>query len=307
MSLLTETLNKIFLYLKHNYPKIASSLQPGLSDREIELKVASLPFRLPQEFYELYQWKNGTPETSDALNFYRHFRFLPLEEALTTFPRKGRDSYLVDEYLPYGWIPIFTFEGEYYGVVGSQIQRYDSPIVYLYHEEAVGYTNLTSMMQAIAECYETKVYYLNKHNYIAADSTQEEQIVLKYNPIVNTPYFRQDYHYKTIEKSPRLKIINTYSCDRTRLIETRIDDYKNNIGKSIEYLGGKIIRMQTNRISNKSMYDSWCKYERFYTDRDAYEHEVVTKKIGWFRRETTQIQRWYIDETLKKEIITSNR
>ena len=37
-------------------------LQPGLSYEEIDSRVADLPFKLPEEVYQLYRWKNGTCE-----------------------------------------------------------------------------------------------------------------------------------------------------------------------------------------------------------------------------------------------------
>lgn len=82
-----------------------------MSYAEIEAKVSSLPFRLPQEFYELYQWKNGTLETSNTVDFYKYYRFLPLEEALTTFPREGEDSWILDEVFPYAWILCLYLRG----------------------------------------------------------------------------------------------------------------------------------------------------------------------------------------------------
>ncbi|BAY87151.1 putative esterase [Calothrix parasitica NIES-267] len=65
MSDLTNALNRIFNWLeKHPSEKYASVdvLQPRLSYEEIERRVADLAFELPEEVYELYQWKNGTYE-----------------------------------------------------------------------------------------------------------------------------------------------------------------------------------------------------------------------------------------------------
>ena len=211
MTLLSQTLNRITTYLEKKYRPIASSLQPGLSYEEIDRKLSSLPCRLPQEFYELYQWRNGTLETDDFIDFYRHYRFLPLEEAITTSTEVYK---ITDGYLPYGWIPIFTFEGEYFGVIGSQVQKYASPIVYTYHEETVAYLSITAMMQAIAECYETGIYYLEKHEYgefIDSDSQKEEQIILKYNPTIHTPVSYQDCIREVRQPNKNLEIVNIFN------------------------------------------------------------------------------------------------
>ncbi|MEG3975079.1 hypothetical protein QT970_10715 [Microcoleus sp. herbarium8] len=59
MVVLTNALERILKGMQKYDAPIASLLQPGLSFWEIEEKVRVLPFRLPQEVYELYQWRNG--------------------------------------------------------------------------------------------------------------------------------------------------------------------------------------------------------------------------------------------------------
>lgn len=112
MSLLIDSLNKIFGCLEKNNHAVADSLQPGLSYQNIEEKVTSLPFQLPQELYELYQWRNGTPEDSksDNVDFFLNYRFIPLEESIKIrFDLLKDDSWIIDWLFPYAWFPIFTF------------------------------------------------------------------------------------------------------------------------------------------------------------------------------------------------------
>ncbi|MCU0536836.1 MAG: SMI1/KNR4 family protein [Hydrococcus sp. Prado102] len=111
MSTLTDALERIFNWLRANHQEAASSLQPGLSYEEIEAKLAHLPFRLPQEVYELYQWRNGMDgETS----FFYDYTFLSLEESLERI--KFWESENLDAYIPFGWFPLFEFEGEWFGI-----------------------------------------------------------------------------------------------------------------------------------------------------------------------------------------------
>lgn len=59
MSALIEALERIRkLHLKHQ-PLVAEELQPGLTRGQIDELVKDLPFSLPEELYELYQWRNG--------------------------------------------------------------------------------------------------------------------------------------------------------------------------------------------------------------------------------------------------------
>jgi cell wall assembly regulator SMI1 len=59
MSRLTEALESFYNLLCLEYPEIASHLQPGLTREEIDNRVKNLQFSLPEEVYELYQWRNG--------------------------------------------------------------------------------------------------------------------------------------------------------------------------------------------------------------------------------------------------------
>lgn len=55
-----KCLNKIYEWLEQYQPKVAESLQPGLTLDEIEEQARKLlPDRIAREVYELYQWKNG--------------------------------------------------------------------------------------------------------------------------------------------------------------------------------------------------------------------------------------------------------
>ncbi|MEH1969991.1 hypothetical protein [Nostoc sp.] len=63
MSLLTDALDRVLNWFQdHEDLEFAhfESLELGLTYEEIEEKVTDLlPFRLPKEVYELYQWGNG--------------------------------------------------------------------------------------------------------------------------------------------------------------------------------------------------------------------------------------------------------
>lgn len=54
MSLLTETLERILSWLQQNQPEVISSLQPGLTDIQIQEITQDFPFELSHEIRELY-------------------------------------------------------------------------------------------------------------------------------------------------------------------------------------------------------------------------------------------------------------
>lgn len=65
MSALTNALERILNWWKKNgYEEVVSNLQSGLNSAEIEEIVKYLPFKLPHEVWEIYQWRNGSRDDS---------------------------------------------------------------------------------------------------------------------------------------------------------------------------------------------------------------------------------------------------
>jgi len=163
MFVLTDALNRILNWLLHNDPKAASSLQPGLTRTEINELVKCLPFQLPEEVYELYQWRNGCQPEQEFLIFHR-MELLSIQKAIkySEINRLSEEIYkLYDSHtfpLFYS-IPDLTC-GEI--VIDRDVKNYQ--IIFSDIKEyglfKLGYTNLTSMMLTIAECYEEGIYQL---------------------------------------------------------------------------------------------------------------------------------------------------
>ena len=59
MTVIKENLKRIWDCLVTKAPEISSLLQPGLKREEIDEITKDLPFKLPEEVYEIYQWRNG--------------------------------------------------------------------------------------------------------------------------------------------------------------------------------------------------------------------------------------------------------
>lgn len=59
MASITDKLNILINSLRDKGITEVDNLLPGLSRQEIEQKISHLPLKLPEEIYELYQWRNG--------------------------------------------------------------------------------------------------------------------------------------------------------------------------------------------------------------------------------------------------------
>jgi hypothetical protein len=69
MSKLLEELAYIFEWLEYSVPELADLYNPGLSREQIDLIVKDLPFKLGEEIYELYQWRNGEANSTYNIEF----------------------------------------------------------------------------------------------------------------------------------------------------------------------------------------------------------------------------------------------
>lgn len=88
MSPLKDGLERILSHLEENELEIArfESLQPGLTFEKIDSITATLPFRLPLEVYQLYQWGNGAWKDEEWYGkYFLGNVFLPLESAVEIY------------------------------------------------------------------------------------------------------------------------------------------------------------------------------------------------------------------------------
>ncbi|MDB9513820.1 SMI1/KNR4 family protein [Kamptonema animale CS-326] len=104
MSELTEALDRILKALPQKpwmeFPGVeydSSLLQPGLTHTEIEKIVKDLPIRLPDEIYELYQWRNGSQTGST----WQYAGLFDIYHGFSGFGPWGflNLQFVVDEYL----------------------------------------------------------------------------------------------------------------------------------------------------------------------------------------------------------------
>lgn len=196
MTVLTESLEQILSWLERNNSSFASALQPGLTYSEIQDRVEYLPFDLPEEVYELYQWRNGTRNGKErSSSFFPAFTFNSLEQSLDHYDELmrfanelGEGNWLDPSTIWHpNWFPIFSFEGQghYYFVICSEKTKKTSPILNFSIEDSesyTDYTSLTNMMLTIVECYETGVYYVSDYGDLAMDEERKEVMRQKYNP-----------------------------------------------------------------------------------------------------------------------------
>ena len=295
MSELTNALDRILNWFQNNKPSTIDSLQPGLTVEEIEEKAKDLPFRLTQEVYELYQWRNGMVD--DGSCFFSAFRFLPLEEAIKYSKSVVED---IEIFFPFGWLPIFEFEGDYSAVICAEEKTESSLILDIYEDTNIAHQSLTNMMCCIAECYETGAFYIDESGNLEENEVAAKNILLKYNPEFHAIIKART---ETVDNSNGSQVINKYHPDSNIILESRITGRKGNIIESNKYFQGKLYNRMTYNREIEGFYDYICE-ENWFNDYEKYDNFTVKYQ---YKCVAPKIERKYINGVLKKEITHPDR
>lgn len=181
MSVLIKSLERIERWLQQHKAGFVAHSGQGLTDEQIEEETRNLPFRLPKEVYELYNWLNN----SIINGLVYAFSIASLNKAV-----EMRDLFIEisrstgSTWNPH-WLPI-CFSNNFFCVITGDLEQKDtSPVIFFNQETYTQYichTSLTAMMLTIAEAYETGAYYLNSIGYPEMDEKKFAPILRRNNP-----------------------------------------------------------------------------------------------------------------------------
>jgi len=165
-------------WMSVHQPARLKTLHRGLSREEITaLAEPLLPYRLPEEVYILYQWRNGQDAGAWFLPGYS---FLPLEAALVEYAQ----SLAYHEGWNPLWFPILTFQLDYYTVVCDTEQQTSSVVLQSYNQDPGLYVwcaSVEAMCRTIRDCYRDGIYY-ESDGYLQARENREAIVRQKYSP-----------------------------------------------------------------------------------------------------------------------------
>lgn len=189
MSLLTDALNRIRAWLHSNCPAAAESITPGLSLSEIQEITRTLPFSLPHEVYELYQWSRGHAQETQTtytsiFDPYEGMTLCSLRRGIQILPSfEDELDEIAVRYINKPLFPVFEFDCSYLCVIGDWEDKESSPIIFVSEINDIinRYTSLTSMMLTLAECFETGTFFLDEDKCNNCDKKKFSLIYLKYN------------------------------------------------------------------------------------------------------------------------------
>jgi hypothetical protein len=184
MEHLTQYLDQILDWHTKSGSPLSTFLQPGLSADEIRKKIGVLPFTMPEEFIELYMWRNGTPaRNGEWVSFVANHRFLPLEEALEFF--KEGHPIMKQFYKNSDWV--MTFEdgsSDGYGISAARDGSRAAPVVFLFEGDGVNivFESLLQMMKTMVAAFEADVFSMGMDGDLDTDFHKLGEVAHKLNP-----------------------------------------------------------------------------------------------------------------------------
>jgi len=178
-------LDRILAWHEANRTDIPAALKPGLPRQAALAAFEDMPCRPTEELLQLWAWHDGADQAEAPFIWYLDFlsagRAIEAYRSLAANPLFG---------WPADWIPVFTFEGEwYFTVCGTEMQP-AAPVGFYFPEngEAVyTYTSLSAML-------ETSAAYLERGAVVWDGGMVEDirrvfEIHQELNPGAQFPYF----------------------------------------------------------------------------------------------------------------------
>ncbi|TYQ31804.1 SMI1/KNR4 family protein [Pseudanabaena sp. UWO310] len=175
---ITECLHKLDRWFLANKPEFYSKFNLGLSSAEITALTANLQLKLPDEIVVLYMWRNGTPKNW-SIEFFPHYRFLPLEEAIAYYYEMIDDTIdgggqVIDGFdlsihceWSYSYFTIFYSIDPIIIKIDKEATA-TTPVVEIFAEDCsatLKYNTLSNFISFITECYETEVFQITENKF----------------------------------------------------------------------------------------------------------------------------------------------
>jgi len=184
--LLVRSLNEIENWHIENNTGVATTLKTGRSGSSIAAEFAASGCRPTEELQVLWSWRDG----GGPLSFVWYHDFLPLDEALSTHRWLSLNPLV--RWDP-RYIPVFSFEGEWFAAYCGEGVNSAGPIVHYFLEDEarITYVNLTVFVASIAEALRNDAVRW-ENDAMTNDFGKMKVIHQKFNPGYAFPYHVPD-------------------------------------------------------------------------------------------------------------------
>ncbi len=249
---LTQALNVIEMHLSNNYPNIRAKIPPGLSKAQIKKELQILPYKLPLEIYELYQFCGGWDrETENWDEIFAPWYGTTTLRSLTTII-EDIEFFTTSKirYMGKPLVPIFGFDRIYLCVVGDFSEQYSSPILYVseLNEVELHYVSLTTMIQTVAESWQNGSFNIDNQAFIECDEQKFFTLCRQYNPELPQMVFTRLRYELKVTKSDGERLYEIWNSvyENVRWLTMCWEDL------SIEQLHPELMQLIVREINKKN-------------------------------------------------------
>ncbi|MEA5549705.1 hypothetical protein VB713_01705 [Anabaena cylindrica UHCC 0172] len=182
MSSLIETLQRITPWYRDTDYEVIQTFPHGLPFEDVENWLGALPFQVPQEVYEIYQWCNGRVNPTAArqmpqtdvyfynIDYMANASVIPLKESVDLWFENNDEDQITKTWYHF---PVFSHENGLIVIVGSDQQQESSPVWDVdWLNDELGkpvFPNITSMMTGIADVIEAEREFWDDLGYFNDD------------------------------------------------------------------------------------------------------------------------------------------
>ena len=188
MSELTDALRKLSKQFELKELHTMERMQPGLSRAEIVELTKPLPFALPEEAVELFEWRNGFRGFATAKEvvpacFFEIYLPMTLQRAIDTYVMSVES---IPESYNSSWFPLFEEGGgglyciDCAEEIGTIWDFQSKPPIQEFALPA--FRSLTKMIATTVVCYEQDVYYWDEQGAFEIDFDKSADIAAQENP-----------------------------------------------------------------------------------------------------------------------------
>ncbi|MCZ8354288.1 MAG: SMI1/KNR4 family protein [Cyclobacteriaceae bacterium] len=161
---MNELLSELENWIKIKRPTLYQSLNNGLTDEEIRYWQEKFGFSFPEEFVELYKWRNG----QDSSNYEYFFNMNYFDEIEVVYNQweDGNDNlteFNDNNNIAWGkyWLRFFSrIDSNGFCIdVKGELEKENSIIEYIHDgENAKAFSSLTSLFSFILKCFQEEVF-----------------------------------------------------------------------------------------------------------------------------------------------------
>lgn len=183
MTKIFELGDRLLNFLQALSPEFAQGFHPGISRTEVDAMLAPLDYTLPDDFYELYEWRNGHSEY-----FHQPISAEICQFSSINFVAQDKEWEIWEDEAPtYKGLQLLPFiekDGRYFAITLGRSYNKNAHVIYVGREgeTTLRYDSITSMLASTVECFERDAFYVNDKGQLEKNVCCAAEILRKNNP-----------------------------------------------------------------------------------------------------------------------------